>query len=126
LKNTIISIGLFVVLFVCLFFTDKSLVSTCNEVATKCEEIEILLNNKENDKAYTEAIDLLRFMEKEGSTASMYVNHVDYDSLINESLRLSLYIKEKEHGEALASLHVLRYGARNMKDIQKTNLKNLL
>ena len=119
MKNTIISISLFVILFICLFFADKSLVSTCNEIALKCEEIEILLNNKDNDKAYIEAIDLLRLMEKEGSATSMYVNHVDYDSLINESLRLSLYIKEKDHGEALASLHVLRYGARNMKDIQE-------
>lgn len=126
MKNTVISIGLFVVLFICLFFTDKSLVATCNEVAIKCEEIEILLNNKDNDKAYKEAVDLLRLMEKEASITSMYVNHVDYDSLINESLRLSLYIKEKDYGEALASLHVLRYGARNMKDIQKANLKNLL
>lgn len=126
MKNTLLSIGLFVILFICLFFADKSLVSTCNEIAIKCEEIETLLNNDDNDKAYTESVDLLRLMEKEGSTTSMYVNHLDYDCLINESLKLSLYIKEKDHGEALASLHVLRYGARNMKDIQKTNLRNLL
>lgn len=126
MKNTILSIGLFIILFICLFFADKSLVSTCNEVATKCEEIEILLNNKDNDKAYEQSVDLLRLMEKDGSIASIYVNHLDYDGLINESLRLCIYIKAKNPGEALASLHVLRYGARNMKDIQKTNLKNLL
>ena len=126
MKNTVLSIALFVVLFICLFFTNKNLISTCTKVATKCEEIEILLNTKETDEAYKESIDLLRFMEKEGSTTSMYVNHVDYDSLINESLRLCLYIKENNESDALASLHVLRYGVRNMKDIQKPNLKNLL
>ena len=126
MKNTILSIGLFIILFICLFFADKSLVSTCTEVYVKCEEIEISLNTQDNDKAYIQSIDLLRFIEKEGCIASIYVNHVDYDCLINESLRLSIYIKEKDYGEALSSLHVLRYGARNMKDIQKTNLKNLL
>lgn len=126
MKNTLLSIGLFILLFICLFFADRSLVSTCTEVATKCEEIEILLNHKEKDAAYKESIDLLRYMEKEGSTTSMYVNHVDYDCLINESLRLCLYIKEEDEAEALACLHVLRYGVRNMKDIQKPNFKNLL
>lgn len=126
MKNTILSIVLFIILFICLFFADKSLTSTCNTVTLKCEEIEILLNTKDYDEAYIESIDLLRFMEKEGSTSSMYVNHVDYDCLINESLKLALYVKEKDYGEALASLHVLRYGARNMKEIQKTNFKNLL
>lgn len=126
MKNTILSIGLFLILFICLFFADKSLDSTCNEIAIKCEEIEILINTEDYDKCYAEAVDLLRLMEKEGSTASMYVNHVDYDCLINESLKLAIYIKEEDYSEALASLHVLRYGARNMKDIQRTNLKNLL
>lgn len=126
MRNTIISIVLFLALFISIFFADKSLTSTCNKVATKCEEIEILLNNKDNDKAYTEAVDLLRLMEKESSISSMYVNHVDYDFLIVEVLRLSLYIKEKDYSESLASLHVLRYGARNMKEMQTPTLKNLL
>lgn len=126
MKNTILSIGLFIILFICLFFADKSLVSTCNEIYVKCEEIEISLNTKDDDKAYTQSVALLRFIEKEGCIASIYVNHVDYDFLINESLRLSIYIKEKDYSEALSSVHVLRYGSRNMKDIQKTNLKNLL
>lgn len=126
MKNSLLSIGLFIILFICLFFADKNLVSTCNEIAIKCEEIEILLNTNDNDKAYMEAVSLLRLMEKESSTASMYVNHVDYDCIINESLKLTIYIKEKDHGEALASLHVLRYASRNMKDIQSPNLKNLL
>lgn len=126
MKNTVISIGLFIILFICLFFADRNLVSTCNEVATRCEEIEILLNNDDVDTAYKESVNLLRYVEKEGSMASIYVNHVDYDFLVIEALRLSLYIREKDQGEALASLHVLRYGSRNMKDIQNPNFKNLL
>lgn len=126
MKNTILSLGLFLILFICLFFADKSLTNTCNQIAINCEEIELLINTEDYDKCYTEAVDLLRFMEKEGSTASMYVNHVDYDYLINESLKLTIYIKEKDYSEALASLHILRYGSRNMKDIQRTTLKNLL
>ena len=126
MKNSILSIALFIILFICLFFTDKSLISTCNQIATKCEEIEILLNTNNKDKAYIESVDLLRLIEKEGGIASMYVNHVDYDFLVIESLRLALYIKEDEKADAFASLHALRYGARNMREIQKPNLKNLL
>lgn len=126
MKNTILSIGLFLILFVCLFFADKSLDATCNTIAIKCEEIEILINTKDYDKCYTESVDLLRLMERKCCSASMYVNHVDYDCLINEALKLCIYVKEEDYSESLASLHILRYGARNMKDIQKTNLKNLL
>ena len=51
--------------------------------------------------------------------------NVDYDSLMNESLKLTLYIKGDDRAESLATLHVVRYAAEHLKDLQKPNLRNL-
>lgn len=125
MKNAIISILLFLMLFIALKLADSNLTALCTTIGNTCEEIEISLVNEDYDTAYQHSVDLLRFMEEKGSIASVYVNHQDYDALINEALRLALYIKQDELGDSFASLHVLRYGARNMRDLQKINIKNL-
>ena len=44
---------------------------------------------------------------------------------MNESLKLTLYIKGDDRAESLATLHIVRYAAEHLKDLQKPNLRNL-
>lgn len=124
-KSPIISILLFILLFAFLIYADRALVQLCQDVSSYCIEIEKLLEIEDENIAYEKAVELLHVLKEDGNIAPVYVNHQDYDALINEALRLSLYIKGKDHSEALASLHILRYGANNMKNLQKTNLSNI-
>jgi Domain of unknown function (DUF4363) len=126
MRNSIISVVLFIALISGLLFLDNKFVSLCDDVMFKCQEIEDLLEANENYIAYEKSVELLEFIEERADIPAIYLNHVDYDSLMNESLKLSLYIKSDEKGDSLATLHVLRYAAEHLKELQKPNFSNLL
>lgn len=125
MKNSIISVLLFIALLIGLFFLDNKFVSLCDEVMIKCEEIEELLNENEDYLAYENSVELLYLIKDKADIPAIYLNHVDYDSLMNESLKLALYIKGEDKAESLATLHVVRNAAEHLKDLQKPNLRNL-
>lgn len=126
MKNTIISIMLFLLLIGALFYLDNDFISLCDEIIIKCEKIEDSLDNNDKSFAYDQAVELLGLIKEKSTIPAIYLNHVDYDTLMNESLKLSLYIKGNDRAESLSSVHLLRYSAEHLKDLQKPNLKNLL
>ena len=126
MKNTIISIFLFIVLIIGLFFLNNKFVNLCNEIILRCDLIEESLNNYEEDKAYTDAVALIELIKEEADVPAIYLNHVDYDVLKNDALKLSLYIRGDDRAESLATLHAVRSTAEHLRDLQTPNFKNLL
>lgn len=126
MKNSIISLLLFIALVSGLLFLNHKFIALCSDVIERCEKIEELLDEKENSLAYENSVELLNLIKSKADIPAIYLNHVDYDSLMNESLKLSLYIKSNDKAESLATLHVIRYGAEHLKELQTPNLRNLL
>lgn len=126
MKNTYISILLFIALVVGLFFLNNKFVSLCNEVILRCDNIEEFLNAYDEDKAYDDSVALIDLIIEEADVPAIYLNHVDYDMLKNDALRLALYIRGEDRAESLATLHSLRSTAEHLRDLQKPNIKNLL
>ena len=126
MRNSIISVALFIALLVGLFFLNNKFVKLCNEIILKCDLIEEYLNNYEEDKAYEDAVALIDMIIEEADVPAIYLNHVDYDLLKNDALKLSLYIKGEDRAESLATLHSVRSTAEHLRDLQMPNLKNLL
>ena len=126
MKNTYISIFLFIALVVGLFFLNNKFVSLCNEVIIRCDNIEESLNSYDEDTAYDDSVALIDLIIDEADVPAIYLNHVDYDMLKNDALRLSLYIRGEDRAESLATLHSLRSTAEHLRDLQTPNIKNLL
>lgn len=126
MKNTYISIFLFIALVVGLFFLNNKFVSLCNEVIIRCDNIEESLNSYDEDNAYDDSVALIDLIIDEADVPAIYLNHVDYDMLKNDALRLSLYIRGEDRAESLATLHSLRSTAEHLRDLQTPNIKNLL
>ncbi|WP_066890932.1 DUF4363 family protein [Clostridium nigeriense] len=126
MRNSIISVALFIALLVGLFFLNNKFVKLCNEIILKCDLIEEYLNNYEEDKAYEDAVALIDMIIEEADVPAIYLNHVDYDLLKNDALKLSLYIRGEDRAESLATLHSVRSTAEHLRDLQTPNLKNLL
>ncbi|MBE6052744.1 MAG: DUF4363 family protein [Clostridium sartagoforme] len=126
MKNTYISIFLFIALVIGLFFLNNKFVSLCNEVILKCDAIEDYLNNYDEENAYDDSVILIELIIDKADVPAIYLNHVDYDVLKNDALRLSLYIRGEDRAESLATLHALRSTAEHLRDLQTPNLKNLL
>ncbi len=126
MKNTYISISLFIALVICLFFLNNKFVTLCNEIILKCDVIEDFLNSYDEDKAYDDSVALIDLIIDKADVPAIYLNHVDYDMLKNDALKLSLYIRGEDRAESLATLHSLRSTAEHLRDLQMPNLKNLL
>ncbi|MFU7517404.1 DUF4363 family protein [Clostridium sp. HCS.1] len=126
MKNTYISIFLFITLVVGLFFLNNKFVSLCNEVIIRCDNIEEFLNSYDEDNAYDYSVALIDLIIDEADVPAIYLNHVDYDMLKNDALKLSLYIRGEDRAESLATLHSLRSTAEHLRDLQTPNIKNLL
>ena len=126
MKNTYISIFLFIALVVGLFFLNNKFVSLCNEVIIRCDDIEEFLNSYDEDNAYDYSVALIDLIIDEADVPAIYLNHVDYDMLKNDALKLSLYIRGEDRAESLATLHSLRSTAEHLRDLQTPNIKNLL
>ena len=126
MKNTYISIFLFIALVVGLFFLNNKFVSLCNEVIIRCDNIEEFLNSYDEDNAYDYSVALIDLIIDEADVPAIYLNHVDYDLLKGDALKLSLYIEGEDRAESLATLHSVRATAEHLRDLQTPNIKNLL
>lgn len=126
MKNTYISIILFAALIAVLFFLNYKFTDLCNEIVLSCDDIEILLNDFDEESAYEKSVNLLNLISEKADIPAIYLNHVDYDLIKNDSLKLSLYIRGDDRAESLATLHALRSTAQHLKELQSPNLKNIL
>lgn len=126
MKNTYISIFFFVALIIGLLFLNNKFINVCNDIVTECDIIEDFLNEYNEEEAYEYSLALVELIIDESLVPAIYLNHVDYDSLKNDALKLSLYIRGGDRAESLATLHSLRSTTEHLRDLQIPNLENFL
>lgn len=126
MRNIIISIILFTSVFSVVVFANKQLETLCDSVIESCEKIENYIDSDNYKDAYDECVSLLNSLQKENFVSSIYVNHMDLDTITNQVVSTSLRLKCKEKCEALASIHVVKYSSSMLKELQKPNFKNIL
>lgn len=125
MKAPLFSILLFIILVGFIFYADRNLVDLCNDVVLYSLEIEDIIEENNKTLAIEKSMELVNLLQQESNIAPVYVNHQDYDNLVNEALKLCLYIKQDDTSETQASLHILRYNADNMKHLQKLCIENI-
>lgn len=125
MKNSLISISLFIILIGFLFYADYSFKSLCSDIIQVCDVMEDNLGPENKDNNFEESMKLFDMIQEKDMIASIYINHMDYDVILNEALKLSVYIEKEDFCEADASLHILKYSAEHLKNIQVPNIKNL-
>ena len=126
MRNTIISIVIFFALLGFVSYADKSLQDLCYNVSVASEEIEDLISVEDWDNAYARTIDLLDEIKEKNTIASIYLNHSDFEILVNESVKLSLYVRLHDPIESTVSVHLLRNYANSSFRLNKTNIENIL
>lgn len=125
MRNAIISIVIFFSLLICVFFLNNAILNLCDDIKDKTNEIELeLLNNK--DIAYEKSKELLNFLNDHDLITSIYVNHQDFDTLKNETVKLCIYISHDSFTDAHASLNLIKTEAETVKHLQKPGIDNIL
>ena len=97
----------------------------CSEVILKCEEMEKNIDSLSKEENFEKAMDIYNLIEDKGKLAAIYVNHLDYDVMLNEALKLTVYIERDDYGESDASLHLLKSSTEHMKELQVPNIENI-
>ena len=104
MKNSLISIFIFLVLI---------------------SFLEYGLSSENKEESFQAAMIIFSRLDEQNIIPSIYINHLDYDVLLNEALKLTVYIEEDDMSEASASLHLLKFAAQHIKDLQVPDLKNI-
>ena len=125
MKNSLFSIFLFVLLLGFLTYTDISFKNLCSDVIEMCDEMEEILNYSTKEENFENAMEIFNLIQDKGKIAAIYINHVDYDVMLNEALKLTVYIEKDDSSESEASLHLLKYSTEHMKELQVPKMENI-
>ena len=125
MKNSIISYCIFIVLIAFLTYADINFKHLCTDIIDMCDEMEETLDTSSKEENFNNAMDIFNLIQTKGSLASIYINHVDYDVMLNEALKLTVYIEKDDESETEASLHLLKFSTEHMKKLQVPNIANI-
>lgn len=125
MKNSLFSILLFILLLGFLTYSDISFKNLCSNVIEMCDEMEKSLSYSTKEENFEDAMAIFNLIQDKGKIAAIYINHVDYDVLLNEALKLTIYIEKDDSSETEASLHLLKYSTQHMKELQVPNIENI-
>lgn len=125
MKNSLISILLFLALIGFLLYSDISFKNLCSDIIELCDFLEDTIETNDKETNFNLTMDLFEMIRDRGSIASIYINHMDYDVMLNEALKLNVYIQQGDKSEASASLHLLKYSTMHMKELQYPNIENI-
>ena len=126
MRNTIISIIIFFALLGFVSYADNSLQDLCYNISITSDEIEYLISEEHWDDAYVQTVDLVNQIKDKNTIASIYLNHSDFELLVNEAVKLSLYVKLHDPIESNISVYILRNYANSSFRLNKTNIENIL
>ena len=125
MKNSLISIFIFLILISFLFYSDMKFKDLCTDTINDCEFLEYGLSSENKEESFEAAMIIFSRLDEEAVIPSIYINHLDYDVLLNEALKLTVYIEKDDMSEASTSLHLLKSAAQHIKDLQVPDLKNI-
>ena len=94
MKNSLFSIFLFVLLLGFLTYADISFKNLCSDVIEMCDKMEETLDYSTKEENFKDAMEIFNLIQDKGKIAAIYINHVDYDVMLNEALKLTVYMKK--------------------------------
>lgn len=125
MKNSLFSILLFAILIGFLTYSDITFKNLCTDIIDMCDEMEDTMDYLSQEENFDNAMAIFNLLEKKGSIAAIYINHMDYDVILNEALKLTVYIEKNDKSESETSLHLLKYSTQHMKELQVPNIENI-
>ena len=108
-----------------MFYADFKFKSLCTDIVNICDEMEESIKTDNVEVSFEKAMDLFDMIQDRGSIAAIYINHMDYDVMLNEALKLSVYLENDDISESEASLHLLKYSTKHIKELQVPNIENI-
>lgn len=125
MKNTIISIIIFLSLLGFVTYANFSLNKLCTTIKKDTKEIYFLIEKDNWNEAYSKSNDLIKNINDKNLILSIYLNHNDFDEILDEAIELSLYIHGKEKTDTLIALSTLKNSSNNIQRLHKPTFENI-
>lgn len=125
MKNATASIALFLVIMSFVGYANSKLIDMCEEIITESQELEYLILKEEWEDAFLSSLKIMDIVNENNLITSIYLNHTETEHLTSEALKLNLYSEARVFEEALVSVHNLKYGAVNVKELHELSIKNI-
>lgn len=125
MRNAILSVILFILTMICVYFLNNSIINLCDDIRMKTEAIELKITSGEMEDAYYDSLELLNSIQEKNVITSIYLSHQEFDNLLNEAVKLSTYLVHNDDTEAHASLHLVKHNSEHLKKLQLPTLENI-
>ncbi|OPJ60111.1 DUF4363 family protein [Clostridium oryzae] len=125
MKNIWISFVVFAVMLFLMTISINYLNTTCAKFQKSADTLELLLNQDRWKEAYDLSNNIYDRWEKQSTIIPVFVNHAEVDSVNNEVMKLTQYVKFKSKDEALASTHAIKFYLKSINALQQINIQNI-
>lgn len=125
MKNLVTSFVLFILLIISIIFSLNYLNKKYYSYKEKIDTIEEFVINNSWDETYTNCVDFLDDLEKDSKIMTIFIHHVNVETIYNDLLKLSQYIKCKDKVDSLAEIHEIKFLLKEILEIEKVNLPNI-
>lgn len=125
MKDLIASFTLFIVLIITMLISTKYLGNKCGYYTDKVSYLEIVIVNKYWEDGYNKSIEFLEEWGNDSNILPAFINHTYVESITNNILKLTQYIKYKNQTDALATIQEIKFSLHMMEEIEKVNLPNI-
>ncbi|MEG0771869.1 DUF4363 family protein [Clostridium sp.] len=125
MKNIIVSIIVFVVMCVCLFFASQYIILTADKLLEVANKMETNIVDEAWDESYIRSFELLDIYEGHIRHMTVFVNHVNVDVIYSEVIKLTQYCKEEDKPEALATLHLIKTLLQEVRQMEQITVNNI-
>ncbi|MDO5039159.1 DUF4363 family protein [Clostridium sp.] len=126
MKNIIVSLILFLTVTTFIVFSDSKIQTLCSDIISRSNKLEETIDNNDFETAYNYSVELLDLLKSNAFIYTIYLNHLDIDSIIDESVKLTVLVKSKDLSNSLVSLHLIKYNAERLMKLQNITIENIL
>jgi hypothetical protein len=125
MKNIVITVIVFLVMCICLFFASQYIILTCDKLLKIANKMESNIVDEQWDESYIRSFELLDIYEGHVQHMTIFVNHTNVDIIYSEVIKLTQYCKEQDKAESLATLHLIKTLLNEVHQMEKISVNNI-
>lgn len=125
MKGIVASFIIFIGVLVGIGFSVNYVNTTCSNLLSKNNQLENIVKQDNWENGYNKSVKLLEEWQKKYKVLSVFIHHQKIDTINNELLELTQYVKFKQKAEALSKIHVVKSNLKNIMQAEEITVQNI-
>lgn len=125
MKNVIISLLIFIVLFISILFSVRYLDSICKKLQIQNDKIENYVDGKDWKSANDSIKVFSKDWDKYSAIVSVFVHHQELDDINSELQKFTQFVRYEDQEGAQSSSYTIKFYLSHISEMEKWNLQNI-